>query len=163
MRERDHRVDLALQLRKLLARGDDRRRIEHPRTPARVDRQADDPQPDRPSAGLDGHDRGAHCSRKWLAVHVGYVAGDDAKTALREARAERGLGDVELVIAEHGPIDADLIQHVHHLTAGQRLTVDDRRADCRRRKIVAAQASSALARAQRLRRCSTVAARLRPP
>jgi hypothetical protein len=43
------------------------------------------------------------------------------------------------VIAEHRPVDADVIQHIHHLTARERLTVDDRCADRRRRQIVATE------------------------
>ena len=139
MRESDHRIDLPLQLRDLLASGDDRRRVLDPRTPRRVDRQADDPQPDRSSTRMDGYDCGSHRPRKRLAVHIGYIAGHDAKTALGEACTKRLLGDVELVIAEYRPIETHVIQDVHHLPARQRLTVDDRRPDCRRREIVAAQ------------------------
>jgi hypothetical protein len=43
------------------------------------------------------------------------------------------------VIATGYRAEANLIQDIHHLSATQRLTVDDRRPDCRRRKIVSAQ------------------------
>ena len=57
----------------------------------------------------------------------------------RAARAERGLGDVELVVAERRPVEAEQVQHGDHLPPREPLAVDLRGAEGRRRHVIAAQ------------------------
>ena len=73
------------------------------------------------------------------AGRVGDVRGDDAELRFGEARAERGLGDVELVVAERRPVEPEQVQDVDHLAAVEPLAVHARRPERRRRQVVAAE------------------------
>ncbi len=139
MRERDDRVGGAAKLLHLRPGGRDGVAVAHPVLLRRVDRHADEADPDGPSVRRHRNDRRRRHTRERRSARVGDVGGDDSEPRLRDVRAERSLRHVELVVAERRPVDPGGIQDVDHLSPCHRLPVHDGRPERRRRQVVAPQ------------------------
>ena len=163
VRQRDDRVGLAAKLLHFRSRGLDAVAVAHPVLFRRVDRHADEADPDGPS--VDGHrnDRRRRHAGERLAAGVGDVRRHEPELRLREVRAERRLRHVELVVAERRPVDAGGVQHVDHLPPRQRLPVHDRRSRAPTATGSRRPASSAAASAFAFNCWMTVATRASPP
>ena len=88
MRERDDRVGRAAKLLHLRLRGLDGVAVAHPVLLGRIDRHADEADPDGPSVHRHRNDRRRRHARERLSARVGDVRGDDPE--LSPARCARG-------------------------------------------------------------------------
>ena len=92
-----------------------------------------------PDRRLHRHDGVRDDAGKRRAGRIGDVRRDNSELGFREARAEGGLGNVELVVPERRPVEPEQVQDGHHLTAVEPFAVHARRPERRRRQVVAAE------------------------
>jgi hypothetical protein len=110
-----------------------------PRRAVGRDHDPHDPDAHRAPAHLARDDRvRAHAGER-APGRVGDVGGEHREAGLGEVGAEGRLAHVELVVAEHGDVEAEGVEGGHHLPPGEAAAAHARGAERGRRQVVAAE------------------------